>query len=153
MGREDDLMNVAGHRLSSGAMEEVVMSHKSVAECAVIGIPDELKGEIPVGLVVVKDGSGGGGSMEEEDLAFDLVRLVREKIGPVAFFKHVIVVKRLPKTRSGKTLRQTIRKLSEFKVGDIRYPPTIDDPSCLWEIAEHFKENSIGPLYDGTKKD
>ena len=148
MGREDDIMNVAGHRLSSGAMEEVVMDHHSVAETAVIGIPDQLKGEIPVGLVVVKDGSGS-----TEELSNDLIKLVREKIGPVAFFKNVIVVKRLPKTRSGKTLRQTIRKLSEFNVEDIRYPPTIDDPSCLLEIAEHFKEHNLGPMYDGTKKD
>ncbi len=109
MGRTDDIINVAGHRLSTGAMEEVLAAHPDVAECAVIGARDELKGQAPVGLVVLK----AGANREEADVARELVALVRERIGPVASFRDARVVARLPKTRSGKILRGTIRRIAD----------------------------------------
>ena len=129
MGRTDDIINVAGHRLSTGSMEEVLASHPDVAECAVVGMADALKGQAPLGLVVLK----AGATRSEGDVARELVALVRERIGPVAAFKEARVVARLPKTRSGKILRGTIRKIADGE----RYtvPPTIDDPLILEEIA------------------
>src|SRR5207302_6301462 len=109
MGRIDDVINVAGHRLSTGAMEEVLASHRDVAECAVVGVNDPLKGEVPVGFVVLKSGV----QREEPELVRELVELVRERIGPVAFFKQAAVVPKLPKTRSGKILRGTMRKIAD----------------------------------------
>jgi propionyl-CoA synthetase len=129
MSRTDDVINVAGHRLSTGAIEEVLASHADVAECAVTGIRDELKGQIPLGFLVLKSGV----DRPLADLSAEAVQLVREQIGPVAAFRSVLVVKRLPKTRSGKVLRGTLRKLvdgDEYKV-----PPTIDDPAILDEIS------------------
>ena len=128
MGRVDDVINVAGHRLSTGAMEEIIAQHQDVAECAVVGAYDNLKGQMPIGLVVLK----AGVTTDAETLKKDLVRMVREQIGPVASFKEAIIVPRLPKTRSGKILRGTIRKIAD---GD-RYsiPSTIDDPVALDEI-------------------
>ena len=128
MGRIDDVINVAGHRLSTGAMEEVLASHPDVAECAVIGVQDALKGEVPVGFVVYK----AGVQKPEEQVVRELVDRVRERIGPVAFFKTATVVKRLPKTRSGKILRGTMRRLADGQ--EVRVPPTIDDPAILDEI-------------------
>ncbi len=133
MSRVDDIINVAGHRLSTGAMEEVLASHPDVAECAVMGVNDEIKGEVPVGLVVVK----AGVSRPQADLCRELVELVREKIGPVAAFKTVGVVKRLPKTRSGKILRGTMKKIADG--GEPGVPATIDDPAVLGEISESLK--------------
>ncbi len=133
MSRVDDIINVAGHRLSTGAMEEVLASHPDVAECAVMGVKDEIKGEVPVGLVVVK----AGVSRPQADLCRELVELVREKIGPVAAFKTVGVVKRLPKTRSGKILRGTMKKIADG--GEPGVPATIDDPAVLGEISESLK--------------
>ena len=133
MSRIDDVINVAGHRLSTGGMEEVLASHQDVAECAVIGVADQLKGELPLGLVVLKSGV----ARDPETIRQELVAKVRDRIGPVAAFKLVAVVSRLPKTRSGKILRGTMKKLadgSEFKV-----PATIDDPMILEEIAESLK--------------
>jgi len=132
MGRIDDVINVAGHRLSTGAMEEVLAGHPDVAECAVIGVADPLKGEVPVGLVVLK----AGVQRPDSEVATELVERVRERIGPVAFFKTAAVVKRLPKTRSGKILRGTMRKMAdgvEFKT-----PATIEDPAALEEIRGSF---------------
>jgi propionyl-CoA synthetase len=129
MGRTDDIINVAGHRLSTGAMEEVLASHRDVAECAVVGAADNLKGQIPVGLVVLK----AGVNRPEAEVAKELVALVRERIGPVAAFKDARVVPRLPKTRSGKILRATIRKIADGQSYSV--PPTIDDPLILEEIA------------------
>jgi len=129
MGRTDDIINVAGHRLSTGAMEEVLASHRDVAECAVVGAADNLKGQIPVGLVVLK----AGVNRPEAEVAKELVGLVRERIGPVAAFKDARVVPRLPKTRSGKILRATIRKIADGQGYTV--PPTIDDPLILEEIA------------------
>ena len=123
MGRIDDVINVAGHRLSTGAMEEVLAAHPDVAECAVVGVNDKLKGEAPVGFVVLKAGSA---RPEPE--------LVRERIGPVAFFKTAAVVKKLPKTRSGKILRGTIRKIADGV--DYALPPTIEDPAALDEMKQ-----------------
>ena len=129
MSRIDDIINVAGHRLSTGGMEEVLASHPDVAECAVIGAADQLKGEVPVGLVVLKSGV----DRPEEEIDRELVALVREKIGPVADFKKVVVVERLPKTRSGKILRGTMKRIADGQ--DFNMPATIDDPAILDEIT------------------
>ena len=126
MSRTDDVMNVAGHRLSTGALEEVLASHPAVAECAVVGVTDELKGQLPIGLLVLKAGQ------DSADVVKECIALVREKIGPVAAFKLAAIVQRLPKTRSGKILRATIRKLADGE--EVVVPPTIDDPAILGEI-------------------
>jgi propionyl-CoA synthetase len=128
MSRIDDIINVAGHRLSTGAMEGVLAGHPDVAECAVIGAFDQLKGELPLGLVVLKSGVG----RDEAEIRKELVSLVRDQIGPVAAFKTVAVVQRLPKTRSGKILRGTMKSIADGK--DYRMPATIDDPAILEEI-------------------
>jgi propionyl-CoA synthetase len=133
MSRVDDIINVAGHRLSTGAMEEVLASHPDVAECAVVGVADEIKGEVPVGFVVTKAGVARG----EADIVRELVERVREAIGPVAAFKTAAVVKRLPKTRSGKILRGTMKKIAEGT--EYQAPATIDDPAILTEITESLK--------------
>jgi len=130
MSRIDDIINVAGHRLSTGAIEEVLASHPDVAECAVIGAADELKGELPVGLIVLK----AGVTRAPGDIVKEVVQLVRERIGPVAAFKQAVVVKRLPKTRSGKILRGTMRKIADGQTYAV--PPTIDDPAILGEITQ-----------------
>jgi propionyl-CoA synthetase len=129
MSRTDDIINVAGHRLSTGGMEEVLASHSDVAECAVVGVADEIKGEIPVGLVVLK----AGVRRPHQDIVAELIGLVREQIGPVASFKVAAVIERLPKTRSGKVVRGTIKKIADGT--EYRIPPTIDDPKTLDEIA------------------
>ncbi len=138
MSRIDDIINTAGHRLSTGGMEEVLSAHPDVAEAAVIGAADELKGELPVGLVVLK----AGVTHTPEDIKADLVRLVREKVGPVASFKKVVIVDRLPKTRSGKVLRGTMRKIADGK--DFNVPATIDDPAILGEIETALGEIGYG---------
>jgi propionyl-CoA synthetase len=130
MSRTDDIINVAGHRLSTGGMEEVLASHPDVAECAVIGVADELKGEIPLGVVVLK----AGVNRTEKEIVDELIRMVRDRIGPVASFKVATVVKRLPKTRSGKVLRGTMKKIADGV--EYRMPATIDDPVILEEITE-----------------
>ncbi len=130
MGRVDEVINVAGHRLSTGAMEEVIAQHKDVAECAVIGAADSFKGQLPVGFVVLKAGI----SRDPADLKNELVQMVREQIGPVASFKEAVIVARLPKTRSGKILRGTMRKIADG--GQYTVPPTIDDPVTLDEIKD-----------------
>ncbi len=129
MSRTDDVINVAGHRLSTGAMEEVLAAHPDVAECAVVGVADALKGEVPLGLVVLKAGAG----RTRQELVPELVALVRERIGPVASFKLAALVKRLPKTRSGKIVRGTIKKIADGT--EYRVPATIDDPAILDEIT------------------
>jgi len=129
MGRTDDIINVAGHRLSTGAMEEVLASHADVAECAVVGVADPLKGEVPLGFIVLK----AGVRHAPENIAQELVDMVRERIGPVACFKTATVVQRLPKTRSGKILRGTIKRIADGI--EYRVPPTIDDPVILDEIT------------------
>ena len=128
MGRTDDIINVAGHRLSTGSMEEVLASHKDVAECAVVGAKDEMKGQTPIGLVVLK----AGVHRPEAEIAAELVSLVRERIGPVAAFKDARVVARLPKTRSGKILRASIRKIADKENAPV--PGTIEDPTALDEL-------------------
>jgi propionyl-CoA synthetase len=133
MGRTDDIINVAGHRLSTGGMEEVLSSHPDVAECAVIGMVDSLKGEVPCGFVVLK----AGVNKRPDEVEKELVALVREKIGPVAAFKLAIAVQRLPKTRSGKILRGTMKKIADGTEWSM--PATIDDPAVLAEIAEALK--------------
>ncbi|MBW4034880.1 MAG: propionyl-CoA synthetase [Proteobacteria bacterium] len=132
MGRTDDIINVAGHRLSTGAMEEVLAAHPDVAECAVIGRHDEIKGEIPFGLVVLKSGV----ERDEAVIADELVALVRERIGPVAAFKTAVIVQRLPKTRSGKILRATMKQMANGMNPVV--PPTIEDASVLEAIAGKF---------------
>jgi propionyl-CoA synthetase len=133
MSRIDDIINVAGHRLSTGGMEEVLSSHPDVAECAVIGAADKLKGELPVGMVVLK----AGVERDVAEILEELVALVRAKIGPVAAFKKVTVVERLPKTRSGKILRGTMKSIADGQAYKI--PATIDDPAILGEIEEALK--------------
>ncbi len=134
MGRIDDVINVAGHRMSTGEMEEVVATHQAVAECAVIGASDALKGQLPVGFVVLKSGVHA----PKEIIMEELVRLVRNEIGPIACFKKVAVVGRLPKTRSGKILRGTMRKIADGE--EYKMPSTIDDPAILGEIETALKE-------------
>ena len=129
MSRTDDVINVAGHRLSTGSLEEVLASHHDVAECAVVGVADDLKGEIPLGLVVLK----AGVSHTHAEIVDQLVAMVRERVGPVASFKVAMVVKRLPKTRSGKIVRGTIKKIADGHPYHV--PPTIDDPAILDEIT------------------
>jgi propionyl-CoA synthetase len=133
MSRVDDIINVAGHRLSTGAMEEVLASHPDVAECAVVGVADELKGEVPVGFVVTK----AGVTRADEEIVSELVQKVRDTIGPVAAFKTATVVKRLPKTRSGKILRGTVKRIADGV--EYTLPATIDDPAILGEITEALK--------------
>jgi propionyl-CoA synthetase len=143
MSRTDDIINVAGHRLSTGAMEEILCDHPDVAECAVLGVGDKLKGQVPVGFVVLN----AGVSRESNEIIGETIQMVRERIGPVASFKTATVVKRLPKTRSGKILRGTIQKIADntpYKV-----PATIDDPVILDEMEEAL----IGIGYAKAKKE
>ncbi len=132
MSRTDDIINVAGHRLSTGGMEEVLTHHPDVAECAVIGVHDDLKGQVPLGLVVLS----AGVACDDADLAAELVAMVREKIGPVAAFKRVLVVEALPKTRSGKILRGTMRKIADGET--YKTPATIENPAVLDAIAKRL---------------
>jgi propionyl-CoA synthetase len=138
MGRTDDIINVAGHRLSTGGMEEVLSGHKDVAECAVIGIKDDLKGEVPCGFIVLKSGV----NRPPTEIEKEIVALVREKIGPVAAFKIAITVARLPKTRSGKILRGTMKKIADGDQWSV--PATIDDPAILDEIGGALKSHDVG---------
>src|SRR5262245_57844011 len=138
MGRTDDIINVAGHRLSTGGMEEVLASHKDVAECAVLGIKDELKGEVPCGFIVLK----AGVNRPNEEIEKECVQLVRDKIGPVASFRLAITVARLPKTRSGKILRGTMKKIADGEPWNM--PATIEDPKVLDEIGGALKEKGVG---------
>jgi len=142
MARTDDIINVAGHRLSTGAIEEVLAAHPDVAECAVIGAGDALKGQVPVGFLVLK----AGAKKAPKDIAAEAVGLVRERIGPVASFKTALVVERLPKTRSGKILRGTMRHIADGEA--YKTPATIDDPAILGEIATHLKQAG----YAGQKR-
>ncbi|MBX0334613.1 propionyl-CoA synthetase [Pontibacter sp. HSC-14F20] len=141
MGRIDDVINVSGHRLSTGEMEEMVASHPAVAECAVVGIADDLRGQRPVGLVVLKDGQ----NISEQQLEQELIALIREKIGAVAYFRNALIVNRLPKTRSGKILRKILRNIAD----GVHYaiPSTIDDPAILTEIHDDLKERKIGNAF------
>ena len=136
MSRTDDIINVAGHRLSTGAIEEVLAAHPDVAECAVMGVADDLKGQLPVGLVVLK----AGVNRESDDIVAEIISMVRERIGPVAVFKNAVVVDRLPKTRSGKILRGTMSKIANNE--EYRVPATIEDPLVLDEIRDAMR--SIG---------
>lgn len=139
MGRIDDVINVAGHRLSTGEMEEIVAANPNVAECAVIGIPDDLKGQKPLGLVVLKDGVDAS----EASLTAEIVAQIRHDIGAVACFHDAMVVQRLPKTRSGKILRALLRQMAAGEAYKI--PSTIDDPGCLNELEQAMRERGITP--------
>ncbi len=134
MGRMDDVINIAGHRLSTGAMEEIIANHPDIAECAVFGTDDQLKGQLPVGLFVVK----AGVTRDPAEITAELVKMVRESIGPIACFKEASQVIRLPKTRSGKILRGTMRSISNNK--DYNMPSTIDDPAIIGEITETLRD-------------
>jgi propionyl-CoA synthetase len=138
MSRTDDIINVAGHRLSTGGMEEVLAGHPDVAECAVLGIKDEMKGEVPCGFIVLK----AGATKAPAEIEKEIVQLVRDKIGPVAAFKLAITVARLPKTRSGKILRGTIKKIADGEPWTM--PATIDDPAILGEIGDALKGKGVG---------
>lgn len=137
-GRVDDLINVAGHRLSTAEMEEVVASHPAIAECAVIGIHDELKGQIPIALAVIKSGE----TIEHFQLEYEVVQLIRKQIGAVASLRNLIVVQRLPKTRSGKILRKLLRSIADGE--NFQIPSTIDDEAIIEEIRNCFQESKIG---------
>ena len=139
MGRMDDVINIAGHRLSTGAMEEVIATHPDIAECAVIGTDDQLKGQLPVGLFVLKSGV----DRDVEEIQTELIKMVREKIGAIACFRESNMVARLPKTRSGKILRGTMRSIAAGK--EYRMPSTIDDPTILDEITETLNEMGYPP--------
>jgi propionyl-CoA synthetase len=141
MARTDDVINVAGHRLSTGAMEEVLAGHPDVAECAVIGIADDLKGQMPLGFLCLNKGT----NRPHDAVVKECVKLVRDQIGPVAAFKIACVVDRLPKTRSGKILRGTMAKIADGE--SYRPPATIDDPAILDEIAAALR--ALG--YPATK--
>ena len=130
MARTDDIINVAGHRLSTGAMEEVLADHPDVAECAVLGVADQLKGQVPVGFLVLN----AGVQRDMQEILSEVVQMVRQRIGPVAAFKNATVVKRLPKTRSGKILRGTIQKMADNQ--PYKVPATIDDAAILPEIED-----------------
>jgi propionyl-CoA synthetase len=134
MTRTDDIINVAGHRLSTGAMEEVLADHPDVAECAVLGVDDKLKGQVPVGFMVLN----AGVDRDHQEIVKEVVQMVRDRIGPVASFKTATVVKRLPKTRSGKILRGTIQKIADNKQWNM--PATIDDPAILDEMTDALKQ-------------
>ena len=138
MGRVDDIINVAGHRLSTGSMEEAVSKHPDVAECAVLGVEDQLKGEVPIGFLVLK----AGVTRPHEEIISDVVGMVRNDVGPIASFKKAVVVDRLPKTRSGKILRGTMRKIADGK--EYKMPSTIEDPEVLGEIKEAVKKIGYG---------
>jgi len=138
MARTDDIINTAGHRLSTGGMEEVLAGHPNVAECAVIGIADQLKGQVPVGFVVLK----AGVAREAKEIEAECIQRIREEIGPVASFKTVMIVQRLPKTRSGKILRATMRKIADRE--EWKMPATIDDPVILDEITKALKTKGLG---------
>jgi propionyl-CoA synthetase len=138
MSRTDDIINVAGHRLSTGGMEEVIAGHPDVAECAVMGVADELKGEIPLGLLVLN----AGVDRPNHDIVSEVIQMVRAEIGPVAAFKTAIVVERLPKTRSGKILRGTMKKIADRT--EWKMPATIDDPVILDEITERLQAIGYG---------
>ncbi len=138
MGRTDDIINVAGHRLSTGEMEQIVAAHPAVAECAVIGMADALRGQVPLGLVLLKN----GGEVDEAELEKALVKRVRDGIGAIACFRQAIVVKRLPKTRSGKILRAVLRKMADRE--PFAVPSTIDDPAILDEIRFVLEQRGIG---------
>jgi len=130
MSRTDDIINVAGHRLSTGAMEEILADHPDVAECAVLGVEDQLKGQIPVGFLVLN----AGVTRDKDEIVKEVILAVRERIGPVASFKTATIVGRLPKTRSGKILRGTIQKIADNQ--PYKVPATIDDPTILGEMEE-----------------
>ena len=130
MSRTDDIINVAGHRLSTGGMEEVLADHPDVAECAVLGVEDKLKGQMPIGFLVLN----AGVTSDAETIEKEVIQMVRQRIGPVASFKIATIVKRLPKTRSGKILRGTMRKIADNEA--FKMPATIDDPTILKEIED-----------------
>ncbi|MCP4686452.1 MAG: propionyl-CoA synthetase, partial [Desulfobacterales bacterium] len=142
MARTDDIINVAGHRLSTGGMEEVLADHPEVAECAVLGVDDKLKGQIPVGFLVLN----AGVERDHDEIVAEVVKMVRERIGPVASFKKAVVVQRLPKTRSGKILRGTIQKIADNK--DYKVPATIDDPTILGEMKEALETIGLAESRD-----
>ena len=141
MSRTDDVLNVAGHRLSAGAMEEVIADHDDVAEVAVVGVKDILKGQTPLGLLVLNSHC----TRPHEEIVQEVIKMVRDRIGPVAAFKQAVVVERLPKTRSGKVLRATMRTIADGQ--DFKMPATIEDPVVLEEVAEVIK------AYISTHKD
>jgi propionyl-CoA synthetase len=142
MARTDDVINVAGHRLSTGAMEEVLAAHPDVAECAVVGVQDALKGEVPLGFLVLK----AGVTRDHSGILQEVVAMVRDRIGPVAAFKTALIVKRLPKTRSGKILRGTMKKIADGE--PFKTPATIDDPAILTEIGEALRGAGYGKAPD-----
>jgi propionyl-CoA synthetase len=146
MARTDDIINVAGHRLSTGQLEEVLSNHPDVAECAVIGVADALKGQVPAGFVVLK----AGVTKSADEIEKEIIQKVRDEIGPVAAFKLALTIQRLPKTRSGKILRGTMRAIADGEA--YKMPATIDDPAVLAEIGEALKARGLGVGADALLK-
>src|SRR5690606_10519180 len=144
MARTDDVINVAGHRISTGAIEEALAAHPDVAECAVIGVADSLKGQVPLGLLCLNKGC----ARAHEEIVAEAVTLVREQVGPVAAFKLAAVVERLPKTRSGKILRATMAKIADGEI--FKMPATIDDPAILDEIGVKLQGLGLAKRQDFT---
>jgi propionyl-CoA synthetase len=142
MGRTDDVINVAGHRLSTGGMEEILARHPDVAECAVLAVHDDLKGQVPVGFVVLK----ADAERDHDELVAELIQMVREQLGAIASFKRAAVVERLPKTRSGKILRGTMRNIADGE--SYKVPSTIDDPAILGEIEDAVQDIGYGRKQD-----
>lgn len=143
MSRTDDIINIAGHRLSTGSIEEILISHASVAECCVVPLPDKLKGHVPLGILVL---SHGGEKLDEKLLYKELVSATRRDLGAIACFEKAVIVPRLPKTRSGKVLRRSIREMVDGK--KVTVPATIEDEDALYEIYRILKKNGLIPLVD-----
>ena len=137
MSRTDDIINTAGHRLSTGAIEEVLAEHKDVAECAVLGIADKLKGQIPIGLLALK----AGVTKDKKEIVTECIKMVRDKVGPVAAFKLAVVVKRLPKTRSGKIMRRILRKIANNETSNLGDISTLLNPEVVQSIINKSKIN------------
>jgi len=147
MARTDDIINVAGHRLSTGEMEAILSSHPDMAECAVVGMADPIKGQVPLAFLVLK----ARVERAAEDIVAEVIRLVRDQIGPVADFKRAVIVERLPKTRSGKVLRGTMQKIADRQ--EYKVPPTIDDASVLHDLTRTLEDPSLMEAWESRRRD
>lgn len=143
MSRTDDIINIAGHRLSTGSIEEILISHPLVAECCVVPLPDKMKGHVPLGLLVLKHYNSNDSSVDKGKLFKELIQATRQDLGAIACFEKAVIIPRLPKTRSGKVLRRSIREMVDGKA--VNMPATIEDEDALYEIYDVLKENNLIP--------
>jgi propionyl-CoA synthetase len=141
MSRTDDIINIAGHRLSTGSIEEILISHSLVAECCVVPLPDKLKGHVPLGILVLSHGEDH--QVDEAKLYQELIQATRRDLGAIACFDKAVIVSRLPKTRSGKVLRRSIREMVDGK--KVNIPATIEDEDVLYEVYHVLKKNGLIP--------